>query len=121
MNQYTRHAAGALKYAKRAAVDLGCRYIGTEHILLGLLHEKESLGAALLAGAGVTYEDLFPLMQREDTQAYREEEGPEFSPRSLALLDGARKEAAGMAAEAVGTEHLLLAILKDNGRPRSII
>lgn len=117
MNQYTRHAAGALKYAKRAAVDLGCRYIGTEHILLGLLHEKESLGAALLAGAGVTYEDLFPLMQREDTQAYREEEGPEFSPRSLALLDGARKEAAGMAAEAIGTEHLLLAILKDNRTP----
>ena len=55
-NQFTPHAIAALKYAQREALERGKSHIGPEHLLLGLLHERESFAAHVLAELGVEFE-----------------------------------------------------------------
>ncbi|MFR8087132.1 MAG: ATP-dependent Clp protease ATP-binding subunit [Lachnospirales bacterium] len=117
MKRYTRRAAAALKFAEKAAEDLGYNYIGTEHILLGILKQEDNLAAAYLSKENITFNSILDLVQKRDYASFQTAEPPEYSPRSLALLARAQQEAKEMGANEIGTEHILLAILKDDRMP----
>lgn len=115
MNQnYTKSAKNALKYAKKIALDLKQEYVGSEHLLLGLLKEKNGLASAVLIKNGVDEERLIHLtsqLMMEHTNIVLANKA-EFSKRCQDILALADKEAIRFKAVEVGTEHLLIAIIK---------
>ncbi len=115
MQIFTKGADAALRQAKRLSAHLNHPYTGTEHILLGLLREQESTAGQVLLGAGVTEQDLIGLIGQLIAP---EEESSldgsrEFTPRAQKILDDAGVEARRFREERTGTEHILIAILKD--------
>lgn len=115
MQIYTEKAEQALKLAKKASAQLDHPYTGTEHILLGLLKEGSGAAGQVLLGAGVTEQGLVDMIRQliapEGGIALKENR--EFTPRARKILDDAAAEAKRFHEELVGTEHILIAILKD--------
>lgn len=115
MNQnYTKSANNALKYAKKIALELTQEYVGSEHLLLGLVKEKNGLASAVLVKNGVDEERLENLtsqLMMEHTNVALANKA-EFSKRCQDILELADKEAVKFKAQQVGTEHLLIAIIK---------
>lgn len=115
MNQnYTKSANNALKYAKKIALGLTQEYIGSEHLLLGLVKEKRGLASAVLEKNGVEEERLEALISQlmmEHTNVLLANKA-EFSKRCQDILELADKEALKFKAQQVGTEHLLIAIIR---------
>lgn len=115
MNQnYTKSANNALKYAKKIALELTQEYVGSEHLLLGLVKEKNGLASAVLVKNGVEEERLENLtsqLMMEHTNVALANKA-EFSKRCQDILELADKEAVKFKAQQVGTEHLLIAIIK---------
>lgn len=112
---YTEKAKQALKLAKRVSVHLGHPYIGTEHILLGLLKESSGAAGQVLLASGVTEDALMDMIRQliapeEDTLT---EADREYTPRAKKILEDAVTEAKRFREEQAGTEHILIAILKD--------
>ncbi|MBP3381025.1 MAG: ATP-dependent Clp protease ATP-binding subunit, partial [Clostridia bacterium] len=111
---FTEKANTALNLAIRAAQAFGHTYVGTEHILLGLLKEGTGVAAVVLGNHGVTiaqYEKK--LIEGQSIGAFTYVTPQDFSPRVKAVLELAETEAAKMQYGYVGTEHILLALLKD--------
>lgn len=115
MNQnYTKSANNALKYAKKIALELTQEYVGSEHLLLGLVKEKNGLASAVLIKNGVEeqrLENLTSQLMMEHTNVALANKA-EFSRRCQDILELAAKEAVRFKAQQVGTEHLLIAIIK---------
>ncbi len=114
--QYTQKARKALELAARLSQKMHHNYIGTEHILLGLIQEKTGVAAQVLMENKVEEEKLLELIQNliapgEDILVL-DQDG--YSPRTENVLENAGKEAERFRSEEIGTEHLLLAILKEN-------
>ena len=114
--QFTRQAENALKLAKTTAKSCGHGYIGTEHLLAGLLKEPEGTAGKVLQEFNVEEEKLMELISQLIAPAQGdtvvEEKDPQYSPRSKRILEQAQEDAESM--ECVcGTEHLLLALLKE--------
>ena len=115
MIPYTDKAKKALNYANRLSRSSGCNYVGTEHILAGLLKEGTSVAAEVLTANNVELEALLKLIDElvaageEVTVADRDG----YSPRTQMVLDRAREMADRFDSERIGTEHLLLAIIKE--------
>jgi ATP-dependent Clp protease ATP-binding subunit ClpC len=112
---YTDKAKKALNYANRLSRSSGCNYVGTEHILAGLLKEGTGVAAEVLTANNVELEALLKLIDElvaageEVTVADRDG----YSPRTQMVLDRAREMADRFDSERIGTEHLLLAIIKE--------
>lgn len=115
MRPYTDKAKKALGYANRLARSMGCNYIGTEHILEGLLKEKTGVAAEVLAANNVELGKLQQMIEElistGDEVTVEERDG--YSPRTQMVLDRADELAERFQSEATGTEHLLLAIVKE--------
>ena len=113
--KYTRQAQRALLLAESSAKGLGHNYVGTEHLLLGLLKEKEGTAGKVLEGFSVEEEPLVELIQKLIAPSGKAapEGKPEFSLRTEQVLDRAKEEAEFLRHGEIGTEHLLLAMLKD--------
>ena len=115
MQIYTERAERALKLAQKVSAQLKHPYIGTEHILIGLLKETSGSAGQVLAGAGVTEEALTDMIRQliapEHSVAVAGKRN--YTPRARKILDDAAAEARRFHEELVGTEHLLIAILKD--------
>ena len=115
MIPYTDKAKKALNYANRLSRSSGCNYVGTEHILAGLLKEGTGVAAEVLTANNVELEALLKLIDElvaageEGTVADRDG----YSPRTQMVLDRAREMADRFDSERIGTEHLLLAIIKE--------
>ncbi len=115
MIPYTDKAKKALNYANRLSHSSGCNYVGTEHILAGLLKEGTGVAAEVLTANNVELEALLKLIDElvaageEVTVADRDG----YSPRTQMVLDRAREMADRFDSERIGTEHLLLAIIKE--------
>ena len=112
---YTKMAAHLLQIAGQYAKKMHHSYIGTEHILIGLLKEKNSVAAQVLADHQIPLEKVMDLIQElivpEGSILL---DGPEgFSPRAEKILKDSEKEAVRFGMEKIGTEHILLALLKD--------
>lgn len=116
-NQYTRQAEMALSLGEKAAVDYQHSYIGTEHLLLGLLREKEGTAGKVLEEFGVEEGKLLELIGKLIAPSAGEtvlmERKPKYSPRTERLLEGAALEAQNFREDQIGTEHLLIAMLKE--------
>ena len=112
----TRSAKAAIEYAHDIAKELEHSYIGTEHILVGLTKAVDGVAGVVLGGFGVTEEKLIELIEQYidpmSPIGVTEPEG--FSPKAKALLQAAGREAARYKSQLVGTEHILMAILKDS-------
>lgn len=114
--QYTQKARKALELAARLSQKMHHNYIGTEHILLGLIQEKTGVAAQVLMENKVEEEKLLELIQNliapGEGVLVLDQDG--YSPRTANVLENAGKEAERFRSEEIGTEHLLLAILKEN-------
>ncbi len=112
----TIQAQNALKLAEKAAKADKHSYIGTEHILLGLMREPEGTAGRVLAEFEAEEKELLDLIEKLVTPAQGElmDRKPEFSPRAKALIEGAVRESESLGQKAAGTEHLLLAMLKES-------
>lgn len=112
---YTDKAARVLKQAVKASRELGQNYTGTEHILLAILREKDCAAARLLAerkaDEKTVTELIRDLISPENGVVLAEREG--FTPRAEKVLEDACQEAVRFHEKRTGTEHILIAILKD--------
>ena len=112
---YTAKAKKALTLAGRMSRSLHHNYIGTEHLLLGLLREGSGVAACVLMSNGVEEEKLVQLI--EDLIAPSSDvlimDRDGYSPKTQKVLERAQTEAEHFHSEQVGTEHLLLAIIKE--------
>ncbi|MCR4762984.1 MAG: ATP-dependent Clp protease ATP-binding subunit [Lachnospiraceae bacterium] len=112
---YTDKARHALKEAQKAARDLQLSYVGTEHLLLGLLREEGCAARRVLEGNGVSEEKLAEMLSEliipESTLQTMDRDG--FSPRAESVLTEAGKAADRFHAKKIGTEHILLALIRE--------
>ena len=112
---YTEQAERAIRYASKKAKEMQHPYIGTEHLLLGLRSEYSGVAGQILAQNGVEEKDVLRLMDElivppENVFGGRK---PEESPRFRYILENSGKEAHRLHTADVGTEHLLLSIIRD--------
>ena len=117
-NKFTKQAQTALALAKAAAIDFELGHIGTEHLLLGLLSETEGTAGRVLEEFQVDGKKLVELIDKLVTPAEAGtiteiEEDPVYSPRTEKVLESAVLEAQNGGGEKAGTEHLLLAMLRE--------
>ena len=114
MMELTEQAQAALADAKRLAKRLGDNYIGTEHLLVALVRQEDSLAAKVLQGLGVSEKNLIDLIEElispEGGIAVAEWDGN--TPKLDQMLAQAEQEALACGMDEIGTEHLLLAMVR---------
>ena len=111
---FTEKANKSLNAAVKAAEDLGHTYIGSEHILLGLLSDTSTVAGAVLAAHNITYADIEEELKRSIGIGVPTELQPDdFTPRSKNILETSVAFARQMGQQLVGTEHVLLAIARE--------
>ena len=114
-SEFTDKARTALMLAERAAKNLRQSYVGSEHILLGLLRENTGVAASVLQNNGVDAlqlkEMIKELLVPESSVLIAERDG--YSPRAMAILEEAHRQAERFHSDKTGTEHILLALLKE--------
>lgn len=112
---YTEKAKNALKEAEKVSKQLNQNYVGTEHILIGLLREKSCAASCLLTERKAEEETILKLIQEliSPEHTVRQKERPGFTPRAKRVLEEAQWEAGRFKEEKTGTEHILIAMLKD--------
>lgn len=114
-DRYTDGVKNAWKFAAQEAAKLGSDYIGTEHLLIGIAHERDSAGGKILNSLGITVGTLEELLSgSRNTSLFRRSE-LYVAPRTKRVLEMAVEEANELGNSYVGTEHLLLAILHEGG------
>jgi len=114
---FTEKARQAIKSAEEVSVSLGNSYVGTEHLLLGLANVTEGVAAKALETQGVTAEKIREQIQAIGNQGKQASKtgGPtDFTPRTKRIFELSQQEAMRMHVGYVGTEHLLIAILKEH-------
>lgn len=115
MQQFTDKAKAALQKAAKAARDLHQSYIGSEHILVGLVKEKTGVAARVLTENGVDEVQLISMIKEliapEGDVALMERDG--YSPRAARVLEDSHRLAEKFKSQQTGTEHILLAILRE--------
>ena len=112
---FTDKAKTALLLAEKTALRMKAGYVGTEHILVGLLKEKTGVAARVLTEDGAKEDKILEMIRElispEANVVLKEKEG--YSPRAQAVLEEAHRQADRFQAEKTGTEHILLALLKE--------
>ena len=114
-NNFSQKAGMALNFALQAARELGHSYIGTEHLLLGLTQTEDSVAQKALTENGISVEGLVSrIAEAVGTGAPSNVSGQDMTPRMKKILEQAYGEARHLGHNIIGTEHLLLALLKEN-------
>lgn len=113
--RFTENAQAALNAAAESASKLGHTYIGSEHILMGLLYKGTSIAANLLAAKGITYEKVVEAVG-ESIGTGEPLDGvlPESTPRASRIIEGSAELARMTGQTFIGTEHILMALLKES-------
>lgn len=115
MKSYTDKAKKAISYANRLSKSMGYNYVGTEHILAGLVKEGTGVAFEVLTANNVELNRLLTMIEElispGEGVAVEEQDG--YSPRTQALLLRSSDEAERFHSEEIGTEHLLLAMVKE--------
>jgi len=112
--RFTEKAERAITLAQESAMQLGHNYVGTEHLLLGLVKEGSGIAARVLQGQGVTQEKI--LKEIDELIGRGETTGQQplgFTPRTKRVLELSFREARRMGHNYIGTEHLLLGIMRE--------
>ena len=111
--KFTNRAKKVIEIANDKSIELGHNYIGTEHILYGLVKEGEGVASKVLTNKGITPEKVLKEIQEMLGNGKQIQESLGFTPRSKRILENAFIEARRIGYNYIGTEHLLLAILKE--------
>ncbi len=112
---FTQKANEALNLAITAAETMGHTYIGSEHLLLGLLREGTGVAAVVLNKFNVYAEDIAEIMQEKIGTGAKTRLGPDyFTPRAKRVMELAIKNCQGATGQLVGTEHILMGILGES-------
>ena len=113
-NKFTPRAEEALRLSQEAAGELGHGYVGTEHLLLGLLREEEGIAHRVLREYGITDEMLCSILQQSVGKGLAGAAPTQgLTPRAKSVVELAVSEAARTGAGYIGTEHLLMGILRE--------
>ena len=112
---FSEQAQEALEYAHRAAEELHNSYIGTEHLLLGLVRQGSGVAGQVLIANEATEKRVLKLMDKmlASVERVKLAEEPKYTPMSRRVLEYSKAAAERFQAPQVGTEHILLAILKE--------
>ena len=112
---YTAKAKKAVDFAAKMSKSMKHNYIGTEHLLLGLLKEETGVAAQVLQENGVGLEKVMELIEEliAPEQPILTMEAKEYSPRAERVLAASAREAARFHSEKIGTEHILIAMIKE--------
>ncbi len=115
-NKFTPRAEETLRLSQESAEELGHGYVGSEHLLLGLLREEEGLAHRVLTEYGLTDEMILSVLRRSvgaGLAGTAPSQG--LTPRAKGVVELAVSEAARMGSPMIGTEHLLMGILREGG------
>ena len=115
-NKFTPRAEEALRLSQESAEELGHGYVGSEHLLLGLLREEEGLAHRVLTEYGLTDEMILSVLRRSvgaGLAGTAPSQG--LTPRAKGVVELAVSEAVRMGSPMIGTEHLLMGILREGG------
>ncbi len=114
-SRFTNNAQEALNYASRCAGRLKQGYVGTEHILAGLVKEQEGVAHKVRSDNGLQLQQILDMIQEliafENGTGLKEREG--YSPRAKKILEEAHRQAARFGQKETGTEHILLAMIRE--------
>ena len=112
---FTSKAQKALKLAEKASKSMQHNYVGTEHLLLGLLREGTGVAANVLMENGVDVNHLLELIENLIAPAGQTAviDADGWTPRAEQILENARRESDRFSSREIGTEHLLIAIIKE--------
>ncbi len=113
-NNFSQKATMALNFALQAARELGHSYIGTEHLLVGLVQTDDSVAQKALTDGGITVEGLVSrIAESVGTGTPSNVSGQDMTPRMKKILEQSYLEARQLGHNIIGTEHMLLALLKE--------
>ncbi|OGJ88600.1 MAG: hypothetical protein A2268_08040 [Candidatus Raymondbacteria bacterium RifOxyA12_full_50_37] len=113
---FTERVKKVMQLAREEAVRLGNDYVGTEHLLLGLIREGDGVAVAVLQNLGIDMNELAKNVEKSVTSSggmMTLGQMLPFTPRAKKVLEIAAQEARNMSHKYIGTEHLLLALLSD--------
>ncbi len=114
VNRFTQKAQGALNCALTAAREMGHTYIGTEHLLLGLLTETDSIASRVLESRGVRYDNTKKLIiDASGLGADSTVTAADMTPRTKKVIENSAVESVRAGHGFIGTEHLLLALVSE--------
>ncbi len=116
VDRFTAKAREAINLAVDAAEALGHNYVGTEHLLLGLLQEGTGVAAKVLEECGVQEEKVMDLVSQliSPNQAVRVAEQNTYTPSARRVIENSYREAVRFKAPLIGTEHILIAIIRES-------
>jgi ATP-dependent Clp protease ATP-binding subunit ClpC len=114
LDRFTKHARQVLQLAQEEAVRLNHNYIGTEHLLLGLVREESGLASRILREQGATGQEVSRIVERMAPRNPRPPYGkPTLTPRTKHVIELAVEEARKLSHPYIGTEHLLLGLVQE--------
>ena len=113
-DKFTEKAQEVLKRAEEAAATLGSRYVGTEHILLGLTLVPESVAAKALEGRDISYHQVMEKISELEGRGEAGGVPADYTPRAKRVIECSEQEAARLHMNYVGTEHILMALIREN-------
>ena len=111
--KFTSKAKKVIEIANDISIELGHNYIGTEHILYGLVKEGEGIAGKVLTNKGINDEKVKAKIEELLGKGDEIKESLGFTPRTKKVLENAFLEAKRIGYNFIGTEHLLLAIMKE--------
>ncbi len=114
--RFTDSASNAINTAIKKAISLGLPYVGTEHILYGIVSEKQSISGKLFAKHDVTPEKIEPFLNRLAGDNVGQKvtiEQARYTPRTKRVIDNSFREASARGQNFVGTEHLLVSLISE--------
>lgn len=116
IDRFTEQAREAIGLAVEAAEGLKHGYVGTEHLLIGLLQEKHGVAARVLENCGVKVEKVMELINQliAPNQSVGMAERSTYTPSAARVLENSYREAVRFKAPLIGTEHLLIAIVRES-------
>ena len=110
----TRQAERAVTYARDIAEELHHNYVGTEHLMLGLIRSEDGLASRILLQNDITEEQILRLIKQLINDGdVAVGEAADYTPRARRILECSSREAARLNQTQIGTEHLLIALLKE--------
>ena len=113
--KFTARAEKAIEIANEIALELGHKYIGTEHILYGLCKEGTGIASKVLQNQNITDEEILQEIEMliGTGEEINDREALSFTPRSKRVIENAFIEARKLGSEYIGTEHLLIGIMRE--------
>lgn len=114
MGRFTQRAQEAISLSRQSAKELGHGYVGTEHLLLGLIKEGQGVASKILVSQGITEDVIIEKIKKIGLAGNVQlADVEDFTPRAKRVLESSLREAVNMKTNMIGTEHILLALLRE--------